>query len=154
MGETRMSANNSEPAKPAEAAAPTNPFLAFWANYFEQSGTQTQALLENMQNLSPQQVQKRWLDAMSQSLDSFMRSPAFLEGMQRQMKAITDFKAFQDQITQDVARQLNIPLASDIIGLFERLHSIENTVVARLKAIESRLAAIESRLNVTDGHSS
>jgi hypothetical protein len=130
-----------------ESVAPANPFVEFWANCFERSGNQTQAFLEGMQAFCPQNVQKRWLEAMSQDLDRFLRTPAFLEAMQRQMKAITDFKALQDQITQDVARQFGIPLASDIIGLFERLHSIEHTIVARLKAIETRLEAIETRLD-------
>ena len=135
----------------SESVVPANPFVDYWANCFEQSGNQTRAFLESMQAFSPQQVQKRWLEALTQSLESFLRSPAFLEAMQRNLKAITDLKAFQDQVAQDAARQLGIPLASDIIGLFERLHSIEHAVVARLQAIETRLEAIEAQLNAASG---
>ena len=46
-----------------------------------------------------------------------MRSPAFLEAMQRNLKAMTDLKAFQDQIVQNTARYIGLPLANVIYGL-------------------------------------
>ena len=58
-----------------------------------------------------------------------MRSPAFLEAMQRNLKAMTDLKSMQDQVVQDMARHVGVPLASDIHGLFERLHSVEQTIL-------------------------
>jgi hypothetical protein len=66
---------------------------------------------------------------------------------------MTDLKAFQDQVVQDIAHQIGMPLASDIYGLFERLYSVERTVLARLKSIESKLDAIESKLGVEQGQS-
>ncbi len=36
-----------------------------------------------------------------------------------------------------------MPLADDVFGLFERLHSTEQTILNRLLAIEDRLQAIE-----------
>jgi hypothetical protein len=130
------------------------PFAAFWSNYLEQADAQGKAMLEYFQAMGdPQQMQKRWLDTLSRTLDSYMRSPAFLEAMQRNLKAMTDLKALQDQMVQDAARHVGVPLASDIYGLFERLHSVEQTILAQLKAIEWRLKAIETRLEAgRDGH--
>ncbi len=129
----------SESSPPSD---PTFPFAGFWTSFLEQADAQNKAMLECFQTLGdPQQMQKRWLETLSKSLDTYLRSPAFLESMQRNLKTMTDLKAFQDQVIQDVARQVGVPLAADIYGLFERLHSVEQTVLKRLKAIDSRLAA-------------
>ena len=85
------------------------------------------------------------------SIDGYLRSPAFLEVLQRNLKAMTDLKAFQDQIVQDTARNIGLPLANDIYGLFERLHSVEHAIIGRLKAIEGRLADIEAKLGPDRG---
>ena len=128
---------------------PSFPFAGLWAGYLEQADAQSKAMLDCFQSFGdPQQMQRRWLDSLSQSLDSYMRSPAFLEGLQRNLRAMTDLKAFQDQVVQDIAHQVGIPLASDIFGLFERLYSVERTILSRLKAIEDRLGTIETKLGV------
>jgi hypothetical protein len=128
---------------------PSFPFAGLWTGYLEQADAQSKAMLECFQSFGdPQQMQRRWLDSLSQSLDSYMRSPAFLEGLQRNLRAMTDLKAFQDQVVQDIAHQAGIPLASDIFGLFERLYSVERTILSRLKAIEDRLGTIETKLGV------
>ena len=132
---------------------PASPFAGLWAGYLERADAQGKAMLDCFQALGdPQQLQKRWLEALSRSIDSSMRSPAFLEALQRNLKAMTDLKAFQDQIVQDTARNIGLPLASDIYGLFERLHSVEHTILARLEAIEGRLATIEAKLGADQGH--
>jgi hypothetical protein len=123
------------------------PFAGLWAGYLEQADAQGKAMLECFQSFGdPQQMQRRWLDSLTKSLDAYMRSPAFLESMQRNIRAMTDLKAFQDQLVQDIAHQVGIPMAKDIFGLFERLYSVERTVLARLKAIDERLGSIENKL--------
>ena len=137
--------NNSNP-NPTAAADPAAAMSSFWAQWLEQSSQGTQALMEAMQtSFDPQQIQRRWLDVMSRSFDDFMRSPAFLELMKNNLKAVTDLKGMQDQMIQDTARQFGIPLVGDIAGLFERLQSTENTILNRLQAIEDRLKAIEQK---------
>src|SRR5271166_2362007 len=128
------------------AADPGNVMASFWAQWLEQSSRGTQAILEVMQTAGdPQQFQRRWLDAVSRSLDDFMRTPAFLELMKNNLKAITDLKGLQDQVVQDTARHFGLPLAADITGLFERLNSTEQNIINRLQAIEERLKAIETK---------
>jgi hypothetical protein len=130
----------------SEAVDPAAVMTSFWTQWLEQSSRGTQALLEMMQSAGdPQQIQRHWLDAVSRSLDDFMRTPAFLELLKTNLKAITDLKTFQDQAIQDTARQFGMPLAADITGLFERLHSTEQTILGRLKDIEDRLKAIEAK---------
>ena len=74
-----------------------------------------------------------------------MRTPMFLEMLGNNLKAITDLKGMQDQVVQDTARHFGFPMAADITGLFERLHSTEQNILNRLQAIEERLKAIESK---------
>jgi hypothetical protein len=125
------------------------PFASFWTDYLEQTDAHGKAMLEYFQTLGdPQQMQKRWLETVGRSLDAYMRSPAFLEAMQRNLKVMTDLKSFQDQLVQDVARHVGVPLASDVYGLFERLHSVEQTILKQLKAVDGRLIAIETKLGV------
>jgi len=128
------------------APDPSTMVASFWTQWLEQSSRGTQALLEAMQAAGdPQQLQRHWLDAVSRSLDDFMRTPTFLELLKNNLKAVTDLKGMQDQVVQDTARHFGLPLAADITGLFERLNSTEQNIVNRLKAIEDRLKAIETK---------
>ena len=143
MSSTDTKSNSNPSAMPVD---PASMMASFWAQWLEQSSRGTQALLEAMQVAGdPQNLQRRWLDAVSRSLEDFMRTPAFMEIIKNNMKAVTDIKSFQDSIVQDTARQLGVPLTADITGLFERLHSTENTILKQLQAIEERLKAIENR---------
>jgi predicted component of type VI protein secretion system len=129
------------------AADLSNALAIFWAQCFEQSERQTRALLQAMEVAGdPRQMQQRWLDAVAQNLESFMRTPAFLQLMKQNLKAITDLKGLQDQTVKGAARQLGMPLADDITGLFERVNSVEQAIITRLKAIDSRLKAVETKL--------
>src|SRR5271166_4933177 len=105
------------------ATDPSTLIASFWTQWLEQSTRGTQALLEAMQGAGdPQLLHRRWLDAVSRSLDDFMRTPTFLQLLGNNLKAVTD-----------------------ITGLFERLHSTEQNIINRLQAIEERLKAIETK---------
>lgn len=138
--------SQTEPNSSAAATDPSLLIASFWTQWLEQSSRGTQALLEVMQGTGdPQQLQRRWLDAISRSLDDFMRTPTFMQLVGNNLKAVTDLKGMQDQVIQDTARHFGMPLAADITGLFERLHSTEQNIVNRLQAIEERLKAIETK---------
>jgi hypothetical protein len=142
-----MSTNSKSGVKPDAAADPANALFSLWTQWLEQSVHGSQAVMEAMQAAGdPQQLQRRWLDALSRSIEDFMRTPVFMEAMSRNMKVMTDLKAFQDQAVQGAARHLGQPLAADITGLFERLNSSSQTIMTRLREIEERLQAIEAKL--------
>jgi len=133
---------------PSPAADPARDFLDFWRNYFEQTAIQTRILLESMQGgQTPQQLQNQWLGSLSQSLDSFMRTPAFLEVLKQSLKRMIDLKLLQDQMAQAAAQQTGLPLATDATGVFERVHSAEQTILTRLATLDDRLKAIETKLS-------
>jgi len=143
-----MPSTTDSKTKPSSSVAtdPSTMMASFWTQWLEQSSRGTQALLEAMQTVGdPQQIQRRWLDAVSQSLDDFMRTPTFLELLGNNLKTITDLKGMQDEVIQDTARHFGLPLAADITGLFERLHSTEQNILNRLQAIEEQLKGIETK---------
>jgi hypothetical protein len=135
-----------------EAGQSANPFMNMWSKYLEQSGLQAQATIEGFQALAdPQRMRQTWLDALSSSLENFMRSPAFLEALKINFKTMTDLKKLQDQVIEDTARHFGVPLATDIHGLFERLNVLEQSILARLSAIEEKLARLESKKSKQPG---
>ncbi len=132
----------------SSAADPARDFLEFWTNYFEQTAIQTRILLEGMQGGKPlDQLHTQGLESLSQSLDGFMRTPAFLEVLKQSLKRMIDLKQMQDQMSQSIAQQTGLPLAADVRGVFERVHSAEQSILARLAMLDDRLKAIEKTLN-------
>jgi hypothetical protein len=151
-----MSADSDTNSAPKPGAAdPASTLAAFWTQWLEQSTRGTQAILEIMQDAGdPERAkarQNRWLETAAASFDSFLRTPPFMELMRQQLKVVTDLKSMQDQMVKGAARHVGMPLADDVFGLFERLHSTENKILERLEAIDERLRAIEDRLRSEPG---
>jgi len=129
----------------------TNPFfepwMEFWANTVEQSKEQTAALLDAMKGVPDMEtLRRRWLDSLSGHLDTFLRSPAFLEAMRRNFEAMTEMKSHGEQAAQEVARQTGVPRMPDVSGLFERLRLAQQVILDRLESIMRRLEAIETHV--------
>jgi len=130
------------------AADPARDFLEFWKNYFEQTAIQTKILLEGMQGgKSLDQLHNQGLASLSESIDGFMRTPAFLEVLKQSLKRMIDLKQMQDQVAETVAQQTGLPLKADVTGVFERVHSAEQTILKQLAMLDDRLKAIEKMLN-------
>jgi len=127
---------------------PATAMMSFWVKWMEEASHGSQAVMEAMQSAGdPKQLQERWAAAMAESAESFLRTPAFMEVMRQNLKAITDMKRMQDNIVKDAARHLGMPLAEDITGLFDRLNSTEQKILKRLDAIEEKLQSIEASSN-------
>jgi hypothetical protein len=115
-----------------------------WAGFFQQADAQSRVILECFAWFyDPRTVRRLWLEAWSQALDGYLRSPAFLESMRTGLEMMSYFKAFQSQFLGDFARHAGVPLASDMEELAESLRRTEQVLVSQLKAIENRLANIE-----------
>jgi hypothetical protein len=141
-----MSAESNTKAEANGALDPVSSMIAFWTQWMDQTARGTQALLEAMQAVGdPTALQKKWVDTMSESAENFMRTPVFMELMRRHLKLVTDMKMMQNNVVHGAARDLGVPLADDITGLFERINSTEMKIIKRLQAIEDRLDAMESK---------
>jgi hypothetical protein len=123
------------------------PFVDFWSSYIHQANDTTRELLEGINGNSDVKAwQRRWFDAVSKSMDAYMRSPMFLQAMKQNADFVVKAKRQADDLATEFARNANIPTAGDISGLFERLHSVEETVLRRLGRIDERLTAIEQNI--------
>jgi hypothetical protein len=128
------------------------PFVDFWSGYISQANDTTRELLEGINgNADAKKWQRRWFDAVSKSVDAYMRSPMFLQARKQNTDFIVQAKRQADDLTAEIARNANIPTASDISGLFERLHSVEEVILARLGRIDERLRTIEQQVGVEHG---
>jgi hypothetical protein len=123
------------------------PFVDFWSGYVKQANDTTRDLLAGINgNADVKTWQRRWYDAVSKSMDAYMRSPAFLQAMKQNLDAVIKVKQQTDDLACEIARNANIPTAGDISGLFERLHSVEEVILNRLGTIEERLGKIEQQI--------
>jgi hypothetical protein len=122
------------------------PYLDFWAGFLEQSNATSQRLAESVtRGADPQAWQRRWLETVSRSIDAYLRSPFFLSAMKHNMDAMIQAKAQVDDLQKEFARNANMPTASDVSGVYERLRGIEDTILLRLGEVEKRLETIASR---------
>jgi hypothetical protein len=122
------------------------PYVDFWSSCIKQANDSTRELLKGMNgNADVKTWQRRWYDAVSKSMDAYMRSPAFLTAMKQNTDAMIKVKQQADDLASEFARNANIPTAGDISGLFERLHSVEEVILNRLGRIEARLGTIEQQ---------
>jgi hypothetical protein len=123
------------------------PFVDFWSNTMQQANDATREMFDGLDDGSQiKNLQRQWMDSISQSMDAFMRTPAFLEAMKHNTDAAVKFKRQADDWASEMARNANIPTTGDISGLFERLHSVEEIILKRLARIDERLESLEVQL--------
>jgi hypothetical protein len=139
MTPTNQSTNGHDPV--------FQPLLDFWSKATEQGTESARAWWEGTRAaFDPAALRRQWLDAMAQSLDAYMRTPAFLESMRRSHQAVNEFKSHTEDLAQEIARETGIPRMPDISGLFERIQIGQESIQAHLSAIERRLEVLESQL--------
>lgn len=126
------------------------PIMDFWSSYMKQADDATRHLLEGLDDGSAVKGwQRRWMEAVSKSMDAYMRTPMFLETMKNNTNAVVKMKMQADDLAKEMARNINMPTTGDISGLFERLHSVEEVILRRLTKIDERLQSVEKQLSAT-----
>lgn len=122
------------------------PYREFWTDYFHRASDAAEQIVETAtrSTVDPRDWQRRWLQAVSRSIDAYLRSPTFLRAMKQNMDLMIKAKLQADDFTKELARHANVPTASDVTGLFERLRSVEDAILTRLTQIDRRLEVIES----------
>ena len=125
------------------------PYREFWAEYVQRASDTARQMFQSATgaDADPRTWQRRWLEAVGQSVDAYLRSPAFLDAMKQNMDMMIKAKLQADDFTKEFARNANLPTASDVTGIFERLRSVEDAILARLAQMDRRLEAIEARTN-------
>ena len=125
------------------------PYREFWAEYVQRASDTARQMFQSATgaDADPRTWQRRWLEAVGQSVDAYLRSPAFLDAMKQNMDMMIKAKLQADDFTKEFARNANLPTASDVTGIFERRRSVEDAILARLAQMDRRLEAIEARTN-------
>jgi hypothetical protein len=125
------------------------PYREFWVDCVERASATARQMFQTATgaDADPRAWQRRWLEAVAQSMDAYLRSPAFLRAMKQNMDTIIKTKLQADDFAKEVARNANLPTASDVTGLFERLRSTQDAILARLAQMDRRLEAIEAGTN-------
>ncbi len=90
-------------------------------------------------------VRTRLLNALRESLDTFMRQPAFLEAMRHNFLVMSEYKSRGEDMAQEFARETGMPRLPDISGLFERLNAVQKSIRTRLVQVERRLSELEAK---------
>lgn len=144
-----MSENNGDSTHFGAATnATVQPWVEYWMKLYEQNTEWTQALMAGVPpDVDPTTVRKQWMGAMTKSIEAYMRTPAFLEGMRRNAEAMTATKVTSELAKREIARESGMPHIEDISGLYDRLETANEVLLGRLQSIEDRLAAIEKTLN-------
>ena len=127
------------------------PFAELWSDYAKQANEATREMLNGIDDSSNIKAwQRRWFDAVSKSAEAYMRTPVFLQAMKQNTDTAMKLKRQSDDLVSEIARNANIPTASDISGLFERLHSIEEVILGRIGRIDERLDSIEEKIGASE----
>ena len=122
------------------------PFMEYWTKTIEQSQEHAKVLVESMRETGDlNTLRRRWLDALAQSMDLYMRTPAFLEGMRQHLDLTTGLKGHVEEAAHEAAQATGIPRMPDISGLFERVRIGHDAILARLDAIDRKLEVLQER---------
>ena len=123
------------------------PYFDLWSNYCEQTNEKTRQLLDDVaESADPRVWQRHFSEAVRQSADAYMRTPAFLNGMKQHMNATVKTKQQADELRREWMRKVNIPTTEDIHEVLQRLRMIEQALITKVGDIETRLSSIEGRL--------
>jgi len=74
----------------ANKAMPATVLADYWLDWWRHANALGRASFEWISvSTDPRSFRDRWLAALGQTVDQYMRSPAFLEAMQYNLKALT-----------------------------------------------------------------
>ncbi|GAA5504697.1 hypothetical protein [Novipirellula caenicola] len=141
---------SSQPGPNAATNPFVQPYVEMWNQFLEQANETTRRMMQSDDGHSdPRLWQRRWMQATSQSIDAYLRSPFFLNAMKQNMDAIIETKMKVNDLQKEFTRNANIPTASDISGLFERVRGMDEMILARLGEIQDRLEGLEAAVEAS-----
>jgi hypothetical protein len=96
------------------------------------------------------QMRSGMLQAMSQSLDGFMRSPAMLEWMKQSMDATVAFRKQMNEMFSQFHEQTQNASSRDIDNLMRGMRHLEQRILDRLDETQEQLEVISQRLDALE----
>ncbi len=138
-----MSDSNDAPSGRQDTVADS--LLNFWSKCIEQNAEQTEDMVKYFRGESDLPgLRRMWLESLSKSLDTYMRSPAFLQTMQRNLETAVQMHSLAEGWARGLTQSTS-PQIPDPSGIFKSLLDVQQAILDRLSAIEKRLAALEKQ---------
>ncbi len=80
------------------------PFVDLWSDFMSQANETTREFLDEFDdNSNVRTWQRRWFDAVSKSMDAYMRSPIFLQMVKQNTEAAVKVKRQSDDLATEIA---------------------------------------------------
>ncbi|MCG8448660.1 MAG: hypothetical protein MI725_03645 [Pirellulales bacterium] len=125
------------------------PFLELWSSYLERTMEATKAILEgSFSQVRDHAKQKESFEAVSKSLDDFLRSPVFLQAMKQHVDSIIEAKRAGINLATTIDQDENLTSDDNINEILQRFSGTEQMILNRLDQIERRLDKIETHMDM------
>lgn len=129
------------------------PLMDYWTAYSRQLNEAAEAVSQRASSSEEDQTQGReWLDAASESIDAYLRSPLFLGLLKNHLDTLIALKQQSNALGEMAAATGG--LSSDTRGASEIvrcLGHLESTLADRLSRLEQRFDAVERKLDALGG---
>lgn len=134
-----------------DTAAPPDPllqpFLNYWSRCTEQANSANKLMLEEFASgVDPKVLQRQWLDAVSSSMEAYLRSPYFLQMLKTQIDTMIELKRRANQLSRKVTPNTSHKPTSDLAQVLKRLRSAGESPLLELEQIQRQLEAVESKV--------
>lgn len=120
-------------------------FATFWQDMFARMTPPTAAGVPPMQPEFIDRWRKAFFDAMTKSMDDYMRSEAFLQSMKQSMDQALSWQKMMNEHLQKGLSAAQMPSREDSDHVVRLLHGIEDRILQRLEKLEQRLDKVEKK---------
>jgi hypothetical protein len=124
---------------PDERTQPADPFTQFWNDLMSRMGMGAQPARPSA-NDAMKQMQRVFLDALAKYCDDFMRSPAFLDMVKRQMESALSFQQQVNQFLTQAQRSGQPAAQTEAADLVELARGFRN----RIERLEQKVEALSA----------
>ncbi|WP_425395640.1 hypothetical protein [Aeoliella sp.] len=130
------------------------PLMDYWAAYTRQLNEAAELVSQSEGTADEDKSQDReWLDAASESIDAYLRSPLFLGLLRNHLSTLIELKRQSNalgQVSNASGAQAESGGADEIVRRLGELEAVLNRSLGR---IEQRLEAVEQKLDNLEGPS-
>lgn len=125
---------------PDDRGQAPDPFTQFWSDVASRMGLGAQPAPPSTAD-AMKQMQRVFLDALAKYCDDFMRSPAFLEMMKRQMEGALNFQQQVNQFLTQAQRGATPAAQAESADLVALVRSLRNHVESLERKVEAMSAS-------------
>lgn len=123
------------------------PFLNYWSRCTDQASSANKSVLEEFASgVDPNVLQRQWLDAVSSSMEAYLRSPYFLQMLKTQIDTMIEVKRRANELSKKVTPNAGHAPTSDLAQVLKRLRSAGRSPLLELEQIRRQLEAMENKV--------